>query len=278
MMTNKFRHKKLLIFSLIGFIVGAITAAFTVYNMRSEPSVPVSSTTTTADGTTAQLVAAPAAPTAVPGDTPNVTGMMARSDQHFIVMMIPHHEGAVAMASLAFSRAKHPEIKTLAETIKTTQTQEIQQMQTWYKQWYGADAPAWGPGRGWGWYTPKQRQANNQPVWGPGMGMYRNWDDWNRQGRQGMMGSGMMSGGMMGSGMMGGTNLSALQNAADFDREFIQQMISHHQMGVMMASMVLNSNNARPEIRTLAQSIIRSQSAEIEQMQQWYQAWYVQQK
>ncbi|HBE49392.1 MAG TPA: DUF305 domain-containing protein, partial [Cyanobacteria bacterium UBA11369] len=29
-----------------------------------------------------------------------------------------------------------------------------------------------------------------------------------------------------------------------------------------------------PEIRNLAQSIIRTQNAEIRQMQQWEQAWY----
>lgn len=79
---------------------------------------------------------------------------------------------------------------------------------------------------------------------------------------------------MMGGGRgWMGTDLYALQNAPDFDREFIQQMIPHHQMGVMMASMVLNSTQ-RPEIRKLAQSIITSQTAEINQMQQWYQNWY----
>jgi len=30
----------------------------------------------------------------------------------------------------------------------------------------------------------------------------------------------------------------------------------------------------KPEIRNLAQSIIKTQTAEINQMQQWYQAWY----
>ena len=35
-------------------------------------------------------------------------GMMAQSDQHFIVMMIPHHEGAIAMADLALKRAQPP--------------------------------------------------------------------------------------------------------------------------------------------------------------------------
>jgi uncharacterized protein (DUF305 family) len=31
---------------------------------------------------------------------------------------------------------------------------------------------------------------------------------------------------------------------------------------------------AKPEIRNLAKSIIKTQTAEINQMQQWYQSWY----
>ncbi len=88
--------------------------------------------------------------------------------------------------------------------------------------------------------------------------MYRNWDDWDRNGGPG---AGMMGGRWM------GIDLYTLQNAPDFDREFIQQMIPHHQMGVMMASMVFNSSQ-RPEVRNLAQSIIKGQTAEINQMQQ----------
>jgi uncharacterized protein (DUF305 family) len=112
---------------------------------------------------------------------------------------------------------------------------------------------------GWGWSNQNRQQRGNnnntQPYWGPGMG-------------------GGMMGGMMGGGWMG-TNLYALQNASDFDLEFIQQMIPHHQMGVMMAQMVLTGNPS-PEIKKLAESIIKSQTNEINQMQQWYQKWYQQ--
>ncbi|WP_313930109.1 DUF305 domain-containing protein [Trichocoleus sp. FACHB-262] len=34
------------------------------------------------------------------------------------------------------------------------------------------------------------------------------------------------------------------------------------------------SKSKRPEIKQLAQDIIKSQEAEIQQMQQWRQAWY----
>ena len=44
---------------------------------------------------------------------------------------------------------------------------------------------------------------------------------------------GMMSGGGMHMG--GGQDLDTLRRAEDFDREFIEQMIPHHQMAIMMA-------------------------------------------
>jgi uncharacterized protein (DUF305 family) len=172
---------------------------------------------------------------------------MGYSDQQFIVMMIPHHEGAIAMADLALSRAQRPEIKELAKSIKDSQTSENTQMRTWYQQWYGKAVPSWGPGTGWGWQG------------GMGMGM------------GGGMGGRMGMGGGMGMGR--GTNLSALSAAPDFDRAFIEQMIPHHQMGVMMASMA-QTNSQHPQLRAMQQAMVKAQSREIEQMSQWYQSWY----
>jgi uncharacterized protein (DUF305 family) len=167
--------------------------------------------------------------------SPRGTQMGMQHDRHFIEQMIPHHQSAVEMADLALSRAKHPELKQLATNIKTAQTQEIKAMQGWYKQWYGVAVPTVSKG---------------------GMGMMG-------------MGRGMP----MHSGMMGmQTDLTALKNASDFDRVFMAQMIPHHQMAVMMSSTILNSTH--PELRSLAQSIIKSQTAEIQQMQQWSQDWY----
>jgi uncharacterized protein (DUF305 family) len=161
------------------------------------------------------------------------------TDQHFIVMMIPHHEGAIAMAELALSRAKRPEIRALAKRIKASQIAENAQMRTWYRQWYGQEVPSWPPGAGWGWQSPR--------AGGMGMG-----------------------GGM---GMHFSTNLTALRQAADFDQAFLEQMIPHHQMGVMMASMA-QTNAQHPELRQLEQEMVRVQSEEIQQMAQWYRSWY----
>ena len=79
---------------------------------------------------------------------------------------------------------------------------------------------------------------------------------------------------MMGGGMMNDdADMEVLEAAPVFDKEFIEQMIPHHQMGVMMAQMVL-ARTDRPEIEELARSIIRTQTDEIEQMREWYTEWY----
>lgn len=80
--------------------------------------------------------------------------------------------------------------------------------------------------------------------------------------------------GGMGQGMMGdGTDLESLENAKLFDKEFIEQMIPHHQMALMMVSMMLRGTE-HEEMKKLAQDIIRTQTEEINQMNAWYSDWY----
>ena len=57
-------------------------------------------------------------------------------DKQFISEMITHHEGAVDMAELALTNAKHQEVKTMAQNIISAQTKEIDEMQTWQKDWH----------------------------------------------------------------------------------------------------------------------------------------------
>ena len=56
-------------------------------------------------------------------------------DKRFISEMVTHHEGAVDMAELALTNAKHQEVKTMAQNIISAQTKEIDEMQTWQKNW-----------------------------------------------------------------------------------------------------------------------------------------------
>jgi uncharacterized protein (DUF305 family) len=160
--------------------------------------------------------------------------MRAEVDKSFIEMMIPHHQSATEMAQMALNRAKSPEVKKLAQSIISDQTREIKQMQGWYKQWYGTEVPM------------------------SGMNMGNNMDE-------------AMKISMQQQEMMDEEMMAALQNAPNFDQEFLRQMTRHHRMASHLAGMV--GNNARhPEIRNLAQSIAKSQSTEIAQMQQLLQA------
>jgi uncharacterized protein (DUF305 family) len=152
-----------------------------------------------------------------------------RADQHFIEQMIPHHDGAIAMAQLALTRARRPEIRELARQIIASQTAENARMRGWYRQWFGMDLPAWsrtGMGMGMGMGTP---------ALGPGV------DD--------------------------------LSTAADFDRAFLEQMIPHHCMGVMMAAHA-GMRSERSVLRDLQAVMVRVQSEEIVRMAQWYRRWY----
>jgi uncharacterized protein (DUF305 family) len=56
-------------------------------------------------------------------------------DIRFINAMIPHHEGAIAMAKVAQEKAEHPEIKKLADDIIKAQQREIEQMKQWLSAW-----------------------------------------------------------------------------------------------------------------------------------------------
>lgn len=49
----------------------------------------------------------------------------------FARMMIPHHEQAVEMSTLAETRAQDPQIKALAAQIKAAQQPEIDLMKSW---------------------------------------------------------------------------------------------------------------------------------------------------
>ena len=57
------------------------------------------------------------------------------ADVAFSEMMIPHHQQAVEMATLAETRAESQEVKDLAGAIKAAQDPEIQTMQGWLESW-----------------------------------------------------------------------------------------------------------------------------------------------
>lgn len=157
-------------------------------------------------------------------------------DAHFIEQMVPHHEDAITMATLAQQRAIRPELQEMAQNIIDSQGKENEQMEKWYRAWFGKELPT------------------GEAV------MERH--------------SMMESETEMHMGMMGdATDLTRIEEAEDFDIAFVEHMIPHHQMAIMMASM-LKEGTERPEMKQLADDIITAQTDEIDQMRQWLQEWH----
>ena len=60
--------------------------------------------------------------------------------------------------------------------------------------------------------------------------------------------------------------------ANEFDVEFIKQMIPHHEGAIEMAK-ALSADDKYAELTQLSESIIRTQTAEIEEMKSWLGKW-----
>ncbi len=150
--------------------------------------------------------------------------------------MVPHHVDAVEMAELAETKTKRPAVKFLARDIITAQTQEIQQL-----------------------------QAIDQRLTAQGVEPA---DLVTAQGHNMDMGTTMP-----GMSVMSQAELDALSRADPFDRAFIDAMIPHHQMAILMARDVL-ARGADPEVRKIASAVIAAQSKEITQMNKWRRDWY----
>jgi uncharacterized protein (DUF305 family) len=181
----------------------------------------------------------PSHSTSMPADHHSMTSMdLGPADKSFdlrlIDGMIPHHEGAVAMAQEALQKSNRPEIKQLAQAIIKAQEREIAELKQWRTAWY-----------------PK---AGKEPM------MY-----------DAKMGHTMPMTKEMHSSMMMSGDLGAADN--QFDLRFINAMIPHHQGAIDMAQQAL-AKSKRPDIKKLAQNIIDSQQQEINQMERWRKDWY----
>lgn len=153
------------------------------------------------------------------------------TDVGFAQGMIPHHAQAIEMADMAVAANAGPQVRALAQRIKAAQNPEIQTMSTWLKQW-------------------------NQTVPDVGEGSMSNGSH-DMTDMPGMMMDGMMSKADM-------TRLAESKGTA-FDRLWVELMIQHHEGAVRMAKDEL-ANGKNPAALALAQSIITSQEAEINEM------------
>jgi uncharacterized protein (DUF305 family) len=158
----------------------------------------------------------------------------AEYDLRFIDGMTPHHQGAIVMAQDVLKNSQRPELRKLANEIIAAQEKEIAQMGEWRKGWY-----------------PK---AGDKLVM------------WHASMNHSMEMSPEFRKNMMMTMDLGSAD-------AQFDLRFIEAMIPHHDGALVMAKDAI-AKSKRPEIRKLAQEILDSQKAEIEQMQAWRKAWY----
>jgi uncharacterized protein (DUF305 family) len=163
-----------------------------------------------------------------------------QADIAFAQMMLLHHQGAIAMADLAPTRASSAAVKALAMKIKAAQTPEIKQMSGWLAAW----APA--------------TDMNGMPI-RTSSGAVGGMSGMNQPtGTTAAAMPGMMSDAQM-------TQLTAASGAA-FDKLFLQLMITHHQGALTMAK-TEKAAGQNPSALALANSIITSQTAEIATMQ-----------
>lgn len=183
-----------------------------------------------AGGSTPQTTPATLATTAASADADAV-------DAAFIRQMIPHHQGAVAMAEIAERRAEHDEIKQLAAAITTAQERELKTLETLARSTgvdvAGADAQL----------TADAETLGLEPD------------------QLGMEGHG------------GGAHGESLDDADPFDRAFIDAMIPHHEGAIAMAQAQLK-RGGNAELKQLSAEIRRAQRGEIVQLAQWKQDWY----
>jgi uncharacterized protein (DUF305 family) len=164
----------------------------------------------------------------------------ADSDLVFIDGMIAHHQQAIDEAKAIQARAQRPEVKKLAADIIRAQQAEIDQLRSWRRAWF-PDAP----------------EAQRSPASGMRMGA---------EAPAGMPHGPGQAGAMQpGAGMHSGAS-------KDPDLAFVEMMIPHHRDAVAMSEQILKTTK-RPEIRQLAQNIIRDQQKEIALMERWQKEW-----
>jgi len=58
-------------------------------------------------------------------------------DLQFLDQMTMHHQGALMSTRAMIADSARPELRELATAIETSQTAQIEQMQTWRTDWYG---------------------------------------------------------------------------------------------------------------------------------------------
>ena len=177
------------------------------------------------------------------------------ADVAFVTGMIPHHEQAVEMSDLVLAQpvsaaGSNAEVRALAQQIADAQAPEVEQMKTWVKDWgMGSDTVTDDGGMNMGGGEMDGHEMDGADMDGADMG-------------------GADAGGAAMNGMMTEAQMNELSQAtgAELDQLYLELMIAHHEGAIEMAQTELKEGK-NPAALKLAQEIIDTQQAEIEQMQ-----------
>ncbi len=182
-----------------------------------------------------------AATDSTPADRIPADAAFNAADVAFTQGMIPHHQQAVEMATIALNPAGQagPAVTDLAKRIQVAQDPEIKLMSGWLA--------AWG--------QPIMAGMAAGETMAPGETMPPSTDMEDMEGMEGMEG-------MMTADQMKG--LSSVTGAA-FDKMWTEMMISHHS-GAVTSSKAIQSDGKSAEVIELAGKIITAQEAEIAEM------------
>jgi uncharacterized protein (DUF305 family) len=153
--------------------------------------------------------------------------------------MQTHHDQAVEMSWIIYDRTDDSLVRSLAYDIARTQESQSGQMAGWLQVW--GLSPT-GPGK--------------QMDWMRGLG--------HEHGATMTLGDDGLMPGMATQAEM--TKLKGMRGKAA-DIYYLQMMIRHHKAGVPMAE-AARDNSQNDAVETLAQSIINSQTTEVETMTQ----------
>ena len=168
------------------------------------------------------------APTDPLSQEPVITGEPAgynAADVAFATNMVPHHKQAVELAAMVSERTKNPELVELANQITATQVPEINILNVFLVQW------------------------NENPEIGSGDDEHAHHEG---HGMQGMVDDATLA------------RLRTLQGA-EFDRLWLESMISHHQGAIEMAEAEV-ADGKNVDAIAMAEMMATTQKAEIEQM------------
>ena len=157
------------------------------------------------------------------------------ADVTFLTQMISHHQEAIEMSDLvlaepAATSGGEAEVRVIAQQIRDAQAPEVAQMKAWLKEW-GAVAES----------------------------------DSSMDGMD-MTGGSPSESGMNGMMTEDQTKQLSAATGADLDRLYLELMIAHHEGAIEMAQTELKEGK-NPAALKLAQGVIDTQQAEIEQMQ-----------